>query len=155
MKLTKLFCCILFCLLVGYAGGLFTRSGLETWYPGLVKPELNPPNWVFFPVWTLLYILMGISLFLILEKKERSLPLTFFAAQLTCNFLWSMLFFGMQSITAGLIDILFLWFFLAAMIGIFWKVDWRAAALNIPYFMWVSFATYLNYQLWMLNSAGG
>ncbi|MFA5382405.1 MAG: TspO/MBR family protein [Candidatus Micrarchaeia archaeon] len=158
MKIKKILILIGFiflCLLAGIIGSFFTASNIPTWYEGLNKPSFNPPNWLFGPVWTALYILMGISAYLIyskgLKKKEIKFALSIFGIQLILNTLWSILFFGFKSPIFGLICILFLWVFILFTIKLFYKIDKKAAYLLIPYILWVSFATILNYFILILN----
>lgn len=151
----KLILAIIICNLAGAIGSIFTFASIPTWYATLIKPEFNPPNWVFGPVWTTLYILMGISLYLIwkqYEKRKNAKPaLTVFSIQLILNSLWSILFFGMQSPLYGLLCIIPLWASIALMIVRFYPLSRNAALLQIPYLLWVSFATVLNASIWMLN----
>jgi len=146
---------ILICNLAGIIGSVFTFSAIPNWYATLVKPELSPPNWVFGPVWTTLYTLMGIAAYLVWEKgikkKEVRKALGVFGVQLVLNSVWSIIFFGMNEIFYAFIEIIFLWLAIAASIFLFYKIDKRAAYLLIPYILWVSFAAFLNYNLWLLN----
>ncbi|MFA5987380.1 MAG: TspO/MBR family protein [Candidatus Paceibacterota bacterium] len=141
--------------LAGIIGSIFTAPSVPTWYAGLVKPELNPPAWVFAPVWTTLFLLMGIAAFLVWkegwEQKEIKVALGVFIGQLVLNTLWSILFFGLHSPGAALVEIIFLWVAILATIIIFSKISRPAAWLLAPYILWVSFAGYLNYSLWILN----
>jgi tryptophan-rich sensory protein len=146
---------IILCNLAGLLGTLVTGTGPGSWYDMLVKPSFNPPSWVFGPAWTLLYILMGISLYLVLMEwrkgTEVRIPLIIFTIQLVLNALWSFLFFGLQSPAAGLAGILVLWVFILATIVTFFRVSRPAAFLLIPYLAWVSFASLLNYAIFTLN----
>lgn len=152
----KLVTAIIACELVGIISTPFTLSGIPTWYSTLHKPPFSPPNWVFGPVWTTLYLLMGISVFLIwkkgLKKKQIKQALYYFIAQLFFNFLWSLLFFGLHSPILGFIDIVVLWVFILITILKFYKLSKPASYLLIPYFLWVSFATILNLSIVLLNS---
>lgn len=139
--------------------GLSTGSGLS-WYAGIVKPAINPPAWVFGPVWTTLFALMGIAAFLIWsfyaeasadKKKGIKIALALFGIQLVLNTLWSIIFFGLHSPGGALIEIIFLWLAILATIIAFAKISKPAAWLLLPYILWVSFASYLNYSIWMLN----
>ncbi len=125
------------------------------WYETLVKPSFWPPNWIFGPVWTVLYALMGVSAYIIwsqgTKKRAVKIALTYFFIQLACNFLWSILFFGLRSPIMGLVDILILWFFIAKTMHAFEKLSRPAAYLLVPYFLWVSFATVLNAVIVILN----
>lgn len=142
-------------LLAGVIGSLFTVSSLPTWYEGLVKPVLNPPSWVFGPVWTILYVLMGISLWLVwksgsnVSEKKRAIAL--FLAQLILNAIWSPIFFGARSLGNALVVIVLLWAAVVLTILIFTKISRLAAWLLVPYILWVSFAVYLNFSIWQLN----
>lgn len=145
--------CIVICESAGILGSVFTISAIPTWYATLEKPFLNPPGWVFGPVWIILYLLMGISLWLIWksdspEKKKAS---ELFFAQLILNAIWSPIFFGAESIGGALAIIVLLWSAIALTILVFAKISKIAAWLLIPYILWVSFALYLNLAIWMLN----
>jgi tryptophan-rich sensory protein len=147
--------CIVIPLLAGMIGSLFTTPAITTWYAGLQKPFFTPPNWVFFPVWTALYILMGISLYLIvqngLENREIRQAVAVFSAQLAVNALWSFAFFGMQSPQNGLITILVLLALVITTIVLFWRISKPAAILLVPYVCWVCIATALNAMILVLN----
>ncbi len=153
MKILRFFVSIAVCLSAGAIGSVFTYQNIPTWYQTLNKPAFSPPNWIFAPVWTLLYILMGISLYIIWEKgfKENKLPIILFLSQLILNAKWSFLFFGMRSPLYGLIGIIFLWAFILATIISFYKISKTAALLLIPYILWVSFASFLNFYILILN----
>ncbi|MDO8516011.1 MAG: TspO/MBR family protein [bacterium] len=139
----------------GIIGSVFTVQAIPGWYATLVKPAANPPSWLFGPVWVTLYLLMGIAAFLIWRKGlvERGvrLALGVFIANLFFNALWSIIFFGLRSPGAAFIDIVLLWLALASTIVLFYKISKPAAYLLIPYILWVSFAAYLNYSIWILN----
>lgn len=139
----------------GVVGSLFTVSNIPSWYATLLKPELAPPNWVFGPVWTTLYLLMGIAAFLVwrrgVSRPAVHRALVVFYLQLAINVLWSVLFFGFQSPLLGLFDIAALWLAIALSIKLFYKVSPRAAYILLPYLAWVSFASYLNFMIWSLN----
>lgn len=147
--------CMVLPQLAGFIGSIFTTPNIPTWYEGLTKPELAPPNWVFFPVWTILFLMMGVALYLVwregVSKWSVKIALTFFFVQLALNTLWSIIFFGMQNPGLALIEIAFLWSAIALTIYTFFKVNKFAAYLLIPYLLWVSFASYLNYMIWVLN----
>ena len=151
----KLFISILIPLLVGGVAGFFTASGVEGWYATANKPWFNPPNWIFAPVWTVLYILMGFALFLIWKSQVanqfKQTALILFTVQLTLNFFWSLIFFKMQQPGWAFIEITAMW--LAIIFTIFWfgKISSTAAWLLVPYICWVSFAAVLNYAIWKLN----
>src|SRR4030043_300591 len=151
----KLIVSILVSFAAGGIGSLFTFKAIPTWYAGLKKPPYTPPRWVFGPVWTTLYILMGISVFLVwqngLGAKGALLTFTLFWAQLAFNAFWSIIFFGMKSKGGGVIIIIVLWLLiLATMIASFQVSVW-AGVLFIPYIMWVSIASYLNIGVWLMN----
>lgn len=143
------------CFLAAALGSAFTTGAIDTWYATLNKPFFNPPNWVFGPVWTLLYLLMGISLYLIwitkTDKKTKRQALTFFFIQLGLNALWSILFFGLKSPSAALVGIIVLLIAICLTIRNFLRVSKLAAWLLIPYLAWVSFATILNLSILLLN----
>lgn len=151
----KLAASILICLTAGLIGSVYTIDSLPTWYKTLEKPSYSPLNWVFGPVWTILYVLMGVSAYLVwvkgLEKKEVRTALMFFALQLVLNALWSILFFGMRNPFYGLIEIVFLWAAIALTILKFYKISRTASYLLIPYVCWVSYAAFLNYGIWRMN----
>ena len=144
------------CLLTGFISGRLTTGEIETWYPTLIKPEWNPPNWVFFPVWTTLYVLMGIALFLVWKRPEESkakqLALSLFGVQLFLNFCWSIIFFTFHAIEWALVDIVILWAAILLTIGSFFSMSRIAAWLLWPYAFWVTFAALLNYSIVMLNA---
>lgn len=150
----KLLISILIPLVVGFTSGFFTASGVNDWYATLNRPSFNPPNWLFGPVWTTLYILMGISLYLVWKQpvsEARNSAIWIFALQLTLNFFWSIIFFYWHQIGIALIEIIVLWGLILLMIYRFYHINPTAAWLNIPYIMWVSFATILNAAYWKLN----
>ncbi|WP_410507930.1 TspO/MBR family protein [Methanosarcina hadiensis] len=156
VNVTRLLTCIIICQLAGIIGSIFTSSSLDSWYPLLEKPSFNPPSWVFFPVWTTLYTLMGISLYLVWEKgmrhREVKIGVFLFGLQLGLNTLWSFLFFGLRSPYYAFLEILILWAAILLTIVQFWKVSKPASLLLIPYILWVSFAALLNYRIWVLNA---
>lgn len=141
---------------VGASGAIFTARGLAAWYATLQRPALAPPNWVFGPVWTTLFALMGVAVWLVwrsIDRNPRLVPLALglFAVHFAVNLAWSAVFFGMQAIGPGLAVILVLWVLILATMWTFGRIDRRAAVLLIPYLLWVSFAAYLNYRFWVLN----
>ena len=140
---------------IGLIGGLATSAGVSGWYLTLAKPALNPPNWIFGPVWTLLYILMGVAAFFIWQRglgdRKVRKSLIVYGVQLLLNLLWSIVFFGLHSPLWALVVIIFLWLFILLTIVEFYKQRPLAAYLLIPYILCVSFASYLNYMLWFLN----
>ncbi len=141
--------------IAGIVGSLFTVSSITTWYATIAKPEFAPPNWVFAPVWTTLFALMGIAAFLIWKKgtdrTDIKVALGIFILQLLLNTLWSVIFFGLHSPGGALIEIFFLWFVIVSTMILFYKISKTAAYLLVPYVLWVSFAMYLNYAIWILN----
>jgi translocator protein len=146
-------------LLAGFVGSLFTTPSIAGWYASLVKPTLNPPSWIFGPVWTTLFVLMGIAAFLVWKKgcEQRGvrIALGIFLFQLVLNTFWSIIFFGLHNPGWALVDIAFLWLAIAAAIIAFARVSRPAAWLLAPYILWVSFASYLNYQIYVLNPFQG
>ncbi|MBA2729027.1 MAG: tryptophan-rich sensory protein [Parachlamydiaceae bacterium] len=146
------------CFSIEIIGGWLTQTSVSSWYPTLKKPSWNPPNWIFGPVWTLLYGLMAFSVWLIwLKQQEGDLRKNFtpayflFGLQLFLNCLWSGLFFWMQNPAIALIDILLLWIVLLFTILEFKKHSIMAALLLVPYFLWITYAVSLNSAIWVLN----
>lgn len=139
----------------GLIGAFFTTPSISGWYQTLAKPELAPPNWIFAPVWTTLFLLMGIAAFLIwkvgLSRKGVKAALGLFVFQLVLNTLWSIIFFGAQSPGWALLEVVFLWLAILATLISFWKLSRAAGVLILPYLLWVSFAIYLNYSIFILN----
>jgi benzodiazapine receptor len=146
---------IVICELAGAVGSIFTTPAIPGWYAGLAKPPFNPPNWVFAPVWTILYALMGMAAYLVYEQRAKTgavrKALAVFGAQLILNALWSIVFFGAHAILGGIVVIVLLWAMILASIWLFAKISKAAAALLVPYILWVSFATVLNISLYALN----
>jgi len=155
IKTIKLAVSIFVCLFAGFIGSAATTPSIPTWYAGLHKPLFNPPNWIFAPVWTTLYILMGISAYLVwegvAEKKEIRRALLTFALQLVLNYSWSVIFFGWHSPFYAFIDIIVLWASILATIICFYGISRPASYLMIPYILWVSFAAVLNFYIFLLN----
>lgn len=144
------------CVAVGYVSGMVTRESVTTWYPTLEKPSFNPPNWLFAPVWTALYIIMGIAGALVwdrIDTDEENVKkgLRFFFIQLVLNALWSFLFFWLKNPLIALIEIILLWLMIYETFVQFHKVNKTAAYLFIPYLLWVTFAMVLNGSIWWLN----
>jgi benzodiazapine receptor len=156
-SIVKLIVSILASFAAGGIGSLFTFKAIPTWYASLKKPRYTPPNRAFGPVWTSLYILMGISVFLVWQKGLSTngalLAFVLFWIQLAINALWSVIFFGMKSKGGGVITIIILWLLILATIVSFFQVTVWAGGLLIPYIVWVSIASYLNIGIWMLNKA--
>lgn len=155
-KYLKIAYFVIICLAVGYLSSLVTQSSIATWYPTLEKPVFNPHNWVFAPVWTLLFIMMGVSAGLIwgkiTEQKELvKKGLLFFIVQLALNALWSYLFFGLCNVLLASIEIVILLLVIYETYLVFKKIDKKAAMLLIPYMAWVSFATILTVSILVLN----
>ena len=150
----KLVISILIPLTAGFIGAFFTTQSIATWYATLSKPAFSPPNWIFGPAWTLLYILMGISLYMVwTSERNKSIKSAsaLFGAQLGLNVLWSIIFFGLKSPFYAFIEIIMLWIAIVLTIRSFQKISRPAALLLVPYVLWVSFAAFLNYSVWMLN----
>ncbi|HEX5655367.1 MAG TPA: TspO/MBR family protein [Chitinophagaceae bacterium] len=151
----KLIISILLTVGIGATAGLFTASGVDSWYTTIQKPSWNPPNWIFGPVWTTLYIMMGIALYLVWksgsDERVKKIALILFAFQLILNFLWSFIFFDQQQPGWAFLEILILWVFILLTIFAFARVNKAAAWLLVPYISWVSFAAILNYTIWQLN----
>lgn len=146
--------------LAGLVGSVFTTSAIPVWYAGLQKPSFNPPSWVFGPVWILLYFLMGISVYLVWssysnvsdgQSKKVKDALWFFWVHLFFNAIWSIIFFGMQNLGLAFVDIVIIWFLIIVLMVNFWGINRWSTYLLIPYFLWVSFASVLNYFIWRLN----
>ena len=153
-QIFKLIVSLLLPLGLGAIAGMFTAEAIPEWYASLNSPSFNPPNWVFGPVWTCLYILIGISLFLIWKQntsKERNQAIFVFFIQLTLNFSWSFIFFYFNLIGLALLEIILLWISIVIMLVSFYKIKPMAAYINIPYLLWVSFATILNAAYYFLN----
>jgi tryptophan-rich sensory protein len=177
-KLFKLLFSIIICELAGAIGSVFTISQVKTWYLGLVKPEFNPPSWIFGPVWTTLFVLMGISLYLVWNNKWRVKNeinfkktkvwnkysqkfmsgswqklniILIFAVQLALNVLWSVIFFTLHNPGVAFFELIMLWFAIIYTIVNFWRVSKASAWLLLPYLLWVSFAGILNCFIWILN----
>ncbi len=142
-------------LIIGYLGSLLTTPALKTWYPSLIKPSFNPPNWLFAPVWTLLFILMGVAFFLILKEgkdsKNYRAACISFGSQLFLNMYWSFLFFYSKEPSLAFYAIVSLWSMIFVNIYYFYQIKKTAAYLLIPYIVWVTFAAILNYAIWYLN----
>ncbi len=151
----KLIISVVVCLGAGFVGSFFTAPAIDGWYVNLVKPPFTPPNQIFAPVWTTLYILMAVSVFIIWRKgwgyKHVRSGLSLFVLQLFLNVLWSVLFFGLKSPLYALFEIIGLWVIILLTIIQFKKLSITAAALLVPYILWVSFAGVLNYSIWALN----
>ena len=140
---------VLLCQAAGTIGSIFTFSAIPNWYAYLNKPFFNPPNWIFGPVWTTLYTLMGISVYLV-WKKRKGIPFWFWV-QLVLNALWSILFFGLQNPILAFVGVIFLWLSIFLTITSFYRIHKTAAYLLVPYLLWVTFASLLNASIALLN----
>ena len=146
--------CITIPLIIGAIGGIATSTSIGSWYVTLNKPFFNPPNYLFGPVWTTLYILMGISIYLIIQSTKttnRKKAIAIFCLQLFLNFWWSFLFFKFNLLGLAFIEIICIWLSIIAMIIVFKRINKTAAYLQIPYLLWVSFASVLNGTIWWIN----
>jgi translocator protein len=144
------------CFAAAGIGSLFTDPEMGGWYARLSKPSWTPPNWLFGPVWSTLYLMMAVAAWLVWRERGLAgaavLPLALFAAQLVFNALWSILFFGMHRIGFALADIMLLWGAILATILAFWRISPGASLLMLPYLIWVTYASALNYSIWKMNS---
>ena len=153
-EIFKLIASILLPLTLGAFAGTFTADAIPGWYESLNRPSFNPPDNLFGPVWTTLYILLGISLFLVWKQdksKERNLAILTFLIQLTLNIIWSFIFFYFNRIGFALAEIILLWLSIIVMLIQFYRIKPLAAFINIPYLLWVSFASILNAGYYLLN----
>jgi len=138
----------------GAIGSIFTVFGIKDWYVYLEKPFFSPPNWIFGPVWTALYFLMGVAAYLVWKERkniEVREALFIYGGQLVLNAFWSVIFFGFRNIGGAFLEIIFLWGFVLATMIYFARVSKIAAWFLLPYILWVSFAAVLNFSLWILN----
>jgi tryptophan-rich sensory protein len=142
---------VLLSLLVGGSATFFTEPSIPTWYAALAKPDFNPPNWVFAPVWTTLYVLMGVAASRVWKQTGFGVEIGFWTAQLVLNFFWSAIFFSLHRIGAALIEMGVLWLLILTTLVMFWRRDRVAGLLFMPYLAWVSFAFALNLAIWRLN----
>ena len=152
----SLFGFIILCLAVSGVGGAITATSVDTWYQILEKPPFNPPDWVFAPVWTALYILMGIAAWRGWRSKSienTRKALSIFGVQLGLNIIWSILFFGLQRIDLALLEIFILLVTIVFNTIVFWRIDRLAGLMFVPYVLWVSYATVLNASIWLLNDS--
>jgi tryptophan-rich sensory protein len=152
----KLIIAVAIPIIVGSTSGFFTITGVESWYQTIQKPSWNPPSWIFGPVWTSLYIMMGVALFLVwkspLSPDIKRTAILLFAIQLVLNFFWSFIFFYQHQIGWAVVEIIALWLLILLTIFSFAKINTTAAWLLVPYISWVSFASILNFTIWKLNS---
>ena len=141
--------------LAGIIGSIFTVDSIPTWYVTLVTPAWNPPSWIFGPVWTILFALMGIAAYLVWRKRTHNKgtrsSLVFYGIQLIFNTLWSIIFFGLKNPGLAFADIIILLLMIVVTTVKFWKIDRYAGILFLPYLLWVSFATVLNFAIWQMN----
>jgi len=158
MKLTiviKLIVCLALTFSAAFVGSIFTRSAVPDWYATLNKPSFTPPDWLFGPVWIILYLLMAISAFIVWQKRLANpavrVALILYLIQLILNALWSVIFFGLKSPLVAFIEILLLWSAIVVTILAFARVSITAALMLVPYILWVSFAAVLNFSIWLLN----
>jgi len=151
----KIIISIVACECAGLIGSVFTMTAIPTWYATLEKPSFNPPNWLFAPAWSTLYLLMGISAFFIwrkgLDNRRVRTALIIFLVQLVLNALWSIVFFGLESPLYGIVVIVALWIAIIFTILKFFRISTIAGALLLPYILWVTFAAVLNISIWVLN----
>jgi tryptophan-rich sensory protein len=154
-NIAKLIIAVAIPVAVGASSGFFTASGVSSWYQTINKPSWNPPGWIFGPVWTTLYIMMGIAFYLVWKADAGSAlkksAIILFAVQLLLNFFWSFIFFNQHQVGWALVEILMMWVFILLTIFAFAPVNKTAAWLLVPYISWVSFASILNYTIWKLN----
>lgn len=147
----KLIASIVICLGAGLLGSVFTTPHIATWYAGLNKPKFNPPNWIFAPVWTTLFVLMGISLYLVWNKNPKPKTILIFSGQLALNILWSYLFFYLHRPDLAFFELIALWLAILWTIINFRSISKTASYLLLPYILWVAFAGVLNLSIWLLN----
>ncbi|MEO0293701.1 MAG: TspO/MBR family protein [candidate division WOR-3 bacterium] len=154
-EILNFFISIIICQFAGLIGSLFTTPSIPGWYANINKPSFTPPNWVFAPVWTILFLLMGISLYFILRiglsDKNVRIAIMVFILQLAFNILWSFLFFGLRSPFLAFVEIIFLWIAILMTIILFYSLSKVAGILLIPYILWVSFASVLNFAIWKMG----
>lgn len=154
-EVLKLIVSIVAVFIAAGIGNFFTISEITTWYTTLAKPTWTPPNWVFGPVWTTLFLLMGIALYLVwskgLERKDVKIAIGIFFVQLILNTMWSIIFFGMHSLFGGLVTIIILWIAILINIVLFYRISKPAGLLLVPYIVWVTIASYLTYSVYLLN----
>ncbi len=151
----RLAAAVIVCNLAGFAGSFFTMPSIPTWYASINKPFFTPPNWVFAPAWTTLFVLMGIGLYMVWDKTNFSgkgrFALYVFGFQLFLNIMWSALFFGLQSPMYAFFEIIALWIAILFTIMKFREIDRKAGYVLVPYMAWVTFAALLNLSVWLLN----
>ena len=153
--LSKILISVAACLIIGFLSGLATTDSINEWYVNINKPSFNPPNWIFGPVWSILYTMMGIAAGVVwhqgIERPEVKAALYVFVSQIILNATWSIIFFGMKNPMFAFIEIIILLILIGICIFRFYKIKKIAAYLMIPYMLWVSFASVLNYCIMVLN----
>lgn len=145
------------CFGAAFLGSAITTPVVSTWYAGLVKPSWTPPNWVFGPVWSALYLMMAVAVWLVWRRggfATAAIPLTLFLVQLALNAAWSILFFGLRMPGLAFAEIVLLWFAILVTLVMFWRLNPIAGFLLVPYILWTTFAGALNLALWQLNAGG-
>ena len=142
---------LILCFVVGGVGGMTTAPNIPIWYAGLAKPPWTPPDWIFGPVWSLLYLSMAVAAWLVWRQKDSTPPMVLFGVQLAFNAAWSWLFFGLRSPGAAFADVVLLWTVIVATTVAFWRRSTLAGILFLPYLAWVSFASALNFAIWRMN----
>ncbi|VVB79682.1 TspO/MBR family protein [uncultured archaeon] len=155
-EISQILLYVIICEAAGLIGGIFTSRSIPSWYKKLKKPKINPPSWIFGPVWTILYALMGVSIAIVLSINSgffiaQKFGIMLFWTQLGLNILWSIIFFGMKKPGLAFLEIILLWIAIVATIYEFFFVSSTAAGLLVPYLLWVSFASVLNFLIWRLN----
>ena len=152
-SLVRLVVSVAVCEAAGIVGSAFTISAIPVWYATLQKPWFTPPNWLFAPVWLALYFLMGLTLYLLWQSRPQSkVALGAFGVQLLLNVAWSAVFFGARELFYGFVVIAALWFMILVTIVFSYRVSRSASALLVPYILWVTIASALNYNVWLLNT---
>lgn len=155
-KYVRILIMVVVCLTIGFLGSLITQQSVTTWYPTLEKPFFNPPNWLFAPVWTILYVLMGIAAGFVWNKLENDKEavkkaLLFFTVQLLLNLFWSYVFFGLKNILLASIEIVILWLIIYETYVLFKKIEPKTSYLLLPYLAWTTFAAILTFSIYYLN----
>ncbi len=155
VKIIKLIISLIICQLAGLIGSIFTSPSIGTWYATINKPSFTPPSWIFGPVWIFLFLLMGISLYLVWENgfksRENKMALNLFMIQLILNTFWSIIFFGLHSPIFAFIEIILLWIVILFTMLRFYRISKTASYLLIPYIIWVTFAAFLNLSIVLIN----
>jgi len=147
--------CVVLCYGAAAIGAIFTTSAIPDWYSRIEKPPWTPPNWLFGPVWTMLYLTIAVAAWMVWSRERltgNSVPLILFALQLVLNAAWSPIFFGLHMLGAALFEIVALWTLALATTVAFWRVTPMAGALMLPYLSWLAFALSLNFAIWRMNA---